>query len=248
MHVGRQRCFDADGLAGHWMRKAQPAGVQGLPGYAFARAAVEIIAEERMAEVGHVDTDLVRASGFKRQMHEGKLVIGAEGFVMRAGCLPVGRNLAQDDAWQGAGNRGVDCAGWRRELAGNQGEVFAVERLDAFGGELVLDLRLLGNQHEAARLAVKPVHRMIGVSLALLRIMEQDGVGQRAVCFLCRRVDELARRLVDDEQPFIFVADVKRQVFGCDIAGAQDIVGHDVAGLELCARRVDELAVDAEGA
>ncbi len=53
--------------------------------------------------------------------------------------------------------------------------------------------------------------------LAMFFIPIQDCVAQRAVGFFCRRMNELARGLIDDHEVVIFIADIKRQVLGLDI-------------------------------
>ena len=168
-HIGRQGGADIDHLVCQWMAEVEPRGVQGLPLYAREAAAVEVVAEERMAEVREVDADLMRAARVKHEVDERELPVCLHGVVMRAGGLSVGRDFAQDDARQRAGNRRVDEPLRRCVLALNQCEVLAVEEL-AFAAarrQLVLNLRDLGDEDEAGCVAVEPVHGMVGVVLAV---------------------------------------------------------------------------------
>ena len=109
-HIGRQGGADIDHLVCQWMAEVEPRGVQGLPLYAREAAAVEVVAEERMTEVREVDADLMRAARVKHEVDEREMPVCLHGVVMCAGRLPIGRDLAQDDARQGAGNRCVDEA------------------------------------------------------------------------------------------------------------------------------------------
>lgn len=94
-HIGRQGGADIDHLVCQWMAEVEPRGVQGLPLYAREAAAVEVVAEERMAEVREVDADLMRAARVKHEVDEREMPVCLHGVVMRAGGLSVGRDFAQ---------------------------------------------------------------------------------------------------------------------------------------------------------
>ena len=80
------------------MRKAKTEGVKGLSRNELAGAAVEVIANQRMAKVSHVDADLMRAPCLKDQMDKGKIVIGLYGVVVCPGFFALRGDFAQDDA------------------------------------------------------------------------------------------------------------------------------------------------------
>ena len=88
---------------------------------------------------------------------------------------------------------------------------------------------------------------MKGMGFVLLHIMIQNGIAKCSAGLLGRWMDELAGRFIDNHQPFIFIADVKGEVFGRDVARAHDIVGYDIALAKLRAGGVYELPVDLEG-
>ena len=81
-----------------------------MTGDSFRIAAVEIIAEQRIPEVGEVDTDLVGTSRFEAQSQKGMFSVRPHHFIMCARGLSIGRDMAQDDARQGACNRRIDRA------------------------------------------------------------------------------------------------------------------------------------------
>src|SRR5690606_16363240 len=82
-HVGRGRALESKLFLRHRMREAEHGGVQGLSGKGFCRGggalergafafglepavlAVGLIAKNRRADMGEVDANLVRASGFQ---------------------------------------------------------------------------------------------------------------------------------------------------------------------------------------
>lgn len=73
---------------------------------------VEGIAEQRMADVGHVDADLVGAAGFEIEFEVGENGAVREGAVMGYGALAGGKvDGALDEGAVEAGDRCVDGAG-----------------------------------------------------------------------------------------------------------------------------------------
>lgn len=133
------------------MREVKPAGVKRLSLDECTAAAVEVIAEERMAKMREMYANLVRAARVEDEAHQGETSVCTHGLIMRACFLSVRGYFAQDDARQRAGNRRVDKTGRWRELSFYNSEIFAVEEFafPAFGRQLVLDLRDLGDEHEA---------------------------------------------------------------------------------------------------
>lgn len=62
-------------------------------------AAVEVVTEQGMAEVGEVDADLVRAPRLKLQTQKCMTAVCPLCFVMGTCRLSIGGNAAQNDAW-----------------------------------------------------------------------------------------------------------------------------------------------------
>ena len=109
-HVCRQFSFDAQLLFAYRMRKGHAAGMQGLPRQDIMISAIEVIAEQRMAEVGKVHTNLMRAPGFQAQFKQAAVPALLQCPVMRDGRAPPGGNHAFNDAARPAGNRQIDHA------------------------------------------------------------------------------------------------------------------------------------------
>ena len=75
LKVWRQRAGQHEGFASDWVNQAQFGGVQKLTRQiapaVVGRAAIAGITEERMAQMGEVQADLVRAARVKHRRHEG---------------------------------------------------------------------------------------------------------------------------------------------------------------------------------
>ena len=83
-----------------------------LAGESAGSFVVEGIAEQRMADVSHVDADLVGAAGFEIEFEVGENGAVREGAVMGYGALAGGKvDGALDEGAVEAGDRCVDGAG-----------------------------------------------------------------------------------------------------------------------------------------
>ena len=105
------------------MDEGERCRVKCLAGESAGSFVVEGIAEQRMADVSHVDADLVGAAGFEIEFEVGENGAVREGAVMGYGALAGGKvDGALDEGAVEAGDRCVDGAGcsgfaWERTAA-----------------------------------------------------------------------------------------------------------------------------------
>ena len=94
------------------MDEGERCRVKCLAGESAGSFVIEGIAEQRMADVSHVDADLVGAAGFEVEFEVGENGAVREGAVMGYGALAGGKvDGALDEGAVEAGDRGVDGAG-----------------------------------------------------------------------------------------------------------------------------------------
>lgn len=135
------------------MDKLHAEGMQGLAFHKAPRAAVEIIAYEGMAQAGAVDADLMRPACMEHHFEQTVIGAGCEPADIRVGrlagyaCTALNNTARQAFDWPVHGYQ--RC----RKDAFTKGGVKTVVR-QVLAAEGVLDLRLLGNEAEAGRVAV----------------------------------------------------------------------------------------------
>ena len=144
--------------------------------------------------------------------------------------LSIGRNAAQNDAWQGARDRCVDRADWRRKRSLDQGKVFTCER--TLLGHLILYLGMFCDEQQSRCIAVEAVARMKVQPCAARGIEPQHGICDRAVRLLCRRMHELPCGFVDDEEVVVLVHDCERKTLGGDGADNRQLIGYNVSRVQ----------------
>lgn len=59
-----------------------------LPCYIFRAPSIHIVSRERMAEISHVDADLVRPACFERKLRKRMVMISRKRFIVRNSPLP----------------------------------------------------------------------------------------------------------------------------------------------------------------
>lgn len=115
------------------MDEGERCRVKCLAGESAGSFVVEGIAEQRMADVSHVDADLVGAAGFEVEFEVGENGAVREGAVMGYGALAGGKvDGALDEGAVEAGDRGVDGAGCSG-FAEGEGLIRAVDFAGAHG-------------------------------------------------------------------------------------------------------------------
>src|SRR6185312_2232866 len=201
--------------AGHRMIEREPPRVQRLAPHRrqagnVARAAVCGIADDRMADRGEVDADLVRAAGLQRALDERRDRVALAWRDMRAR-----RAAALDDGHRRArhrmaadrridGDRALDVAPCDREVVAMH--VARGERARQRG----LRLRRARDDEEAARVLVEAVHDAGARDAGERRRVVQQRVLQRAAAVARARVDDETGRLVDDDDRVVLVHDRER--------------------------------------
>ena len=115
------------------MDEGERCRVKCLAGESAGSFVIEGIAEQRMADVSHVDADLVGAAGFEVEYEVGENGAVREGAVMGYGALAGGKvDGALDEGAVEAGDRGVDGAGCSG-FAEGEGLIRAVDFAGAHG-------------------------------------------------------------------------------------------------------------------
>src|SRR5262249_39980457 len=93
--AGWGRGRELDGLAGLRMEEAEPGRVEAEAADRVARAAVEAVADDRMAQLGELDAELVAPSGPEAQLEERRVGPACHHPVVRDGG-PAGLGVAPD--------------------------------------------------------------------------------------------------------------------------------------------------------
>src|SRR5262249_9276086 len=198
---GFQRGF---GLAGKLIR------------FALEAAAIDRVAEERMADGREVYADLMGAPGLEPAGEEARYWrtvaagIAFEDLPMRDRGAAAGAHrhlLAQPRV---TADRLVEGAAGPRRGAQKEGEIPATQLLAAaVVGELAAERAVgalgLGHHHETARILIEPMHDARALDAAdpgeAGAAMGHERVSQRAGPVAGRGVHDEPRRLVDDDEP-----------------------------------------------
>ena len=212
------------------MREHEPRGVQKRPlemrdraqvaGHAPVDAAVERVADDRMADRAQVHADLVRAAGVDRHLRERqRRRRTARARTMRVTASRLRR--ARADIFlrfdRIAADRRVDAPA-RLHLAPDERDVFLLDlAIVELPRQLLVRRVVLGDDHQPRRAAIEPVHDarplLAADAAEIVDVMEQR-VDQRAARVPGRRMHDHARRLVDDDEVAVLVEDRQRQRFG----------------------------------
>ena len=194
--------------------------------------AIASVADDGMAEVLHVDTDLVLAAGFEVELHERIAVGTLDGAVVGDGFLAAVVRGAGVDVEGAVGEPGVDNALVFLHLAGHNGHVAAVEdNLVPVVAQGVLRLLVLGKHHQTGRVAVEAVdHVDTVVAARTLEVLIENGAG--GAFLLALGADrEQALHLFDHDEVGILVDNLQQLVVELVVAlGAADLYLH--AGLQ----------------
>ena len=209
------------------LRTARPGSSDRSPG---ARA-IDRIADQRVAEMGEMNPDLMGAARGEaafdlRRMAVERALHPITGHRRFASFLPDDRHLFTVGA--AAANVASDLACGRGRHTPDEGGVRAI---DAACGKIarqcMVRLLCLGDDHQAAGVLVEPMHDAGSADPAdagqARAAMGQQRVDERAVGISGGRMDNHARRLVDDDQVCILKAD--SSAIGCAIGPASSICG-----------------------
>jgi len=226
------------GLAGAGMGEAEFPGMQHLAGIMARRSRrVKGVAQERMAEVFHVDPDLMGPAGvqgaFDNRADAGQLLGYAPGGEGGA-AAPVEHShfFALDGV---AANQGLDGPAARSGKESlDEGEV---DFCDGTGGKLAGEMGMGGvvpGDHEAsAGVLVEPVDDPgppLAADAGKRGAMRQQGMDQSMAGMAGGGVDHQARRLVEDHDIGVFEEDIERDVLGLEQGGLGGRLGQGDQG------------------
>ena len=203
------------------MGEAEPVRMQRLTADMFHVRVVEIISDQWVAEIFHMNADLMGTTGLQMQGDEAVPVFFFQHAVM---ChCPFTMFKINDTLDHGAGftrERRADRPGRRSNASAGDGEVFARDLMAARkGGQDVGTDHMLGDDGQSGSIPVQTVRAAENKRLSLLLIVPGKRIGERIVIVVHGRMDRHPGRFVDNENIFVFIDDSKRQLGGRDLFG-----------------------------
>lgn len=179
-------------------------------------AAVDLVANEGMAQVRQVNAELVFAAGERKEAQQSETTSGfreaADDDELRLRRRTIGAHAIHDryTTLFVLAKRRVNQTAAFAQMAVNDGEVFfldcpALEDSSQFTG----GFRGLGDEHDPAGFAVEPVDKAWRDIRSEMRAHATDQAG---VAVGLGRMTNQARRLVDHQQVGVFVQDVEQAI------------------------------------
>ena len=205
-------------------------------------ATVALVVEERVSQVLHVHTDLVRTSRLENTLHESHIADAVQHLVVCHRMLAYG-GVGKHSHLQAVVRvaRYLAAHGTRLllERAPYERVVVALGRLvEELYAQRRLGIGSLRHHEQSRRILVDAVHqshpRIVGVVVGIVAQVPCDGVHQRTVIVAAARVHHHARRLVDHHQVVVLVDDIERDILRLNVrihARAVHHQCHDVARL-----------------
>ena len=193
------------------MHQRQLRRVQRLPRERDRPApSVRRIADQRMADRRQVHADLVRASGLQPAAQQRRVAEALDHLVVGARGLARGHDRHRGAARRMATDRRVDGAA-AGDVAARERQVLAAHaaRLQ-LADEAGLRRERPGHDQESAGLLVQPMDDAGARHAGEGGRVVQQRVQQRSVPVAAARMDDEARRLVDDDQRLVLVHDRQR--------------------------------------
>jgi len=193
--------------------------VLGLGELDCAERAVEFVADDRMPDRGHVQTDLMISPGPRPGADQRVPCAARDDFILGARGAPVaGFRTARHQHAAGFGrsaDRHIDRSAIARQHALDHRQIgFADALALELNRELAMRQVFLCDDNQPARHAVQPMHdpwpQQAGANRLLIEMMLQR-VAQGARLEIPSRMCDLPGRLVDDDQPGILVNNIDRQ-------------------------------------
>ena len=220
------------------MDEAQRGRVQTLSGEArnLFLCAVHRVAEDGVADVGHMDADLVRASGFQPAADVRIARIAGDDLPVRDSLASAGYHSHALAVRRMAGDRGVDSAAVLAEITDNDTFIRPCKRvIGELRGEKLVRRIVFRRDDQAARVAVDAVddagaQRSADAGERAGAVIKQC-VDKRAVRMPRCGVDNHAAGLIDNDHICVLVYHVER-----------DILRHSLDRLRLGKRYSDLLA------
>ena len=203
------------------MGQPQPRGMQGLSLHAPGGAAtVQGVADQRMAEPGHVDPDLVGSSGVQLAGHQTGLLDGVERRERRS-CRFAGRVVRTQNGHAQpvrgvAPHRLLDLAApLSQPAAMPDGQVFALHFARRDGPHQGIHCTpALAHQHEPGGVLVQPVHDAGPRQAGSTCVVGQQAIQQGTAPVAGRGVNHQPDRFADHQQVLVLVHDVQRHRLG----------------------------------
>ena len=208
--------FELHGFSCAGMVEVESEGVQCQPVEWVESVAVLVIASHGIAQVLHVDTNLVLPACLEPHLCQGVAPVGCYAAIVRDGFLPaVVCGAAIGDVSFVVLEPGVDGAAFLRHLSAEYGDIASViDDVVPVFLELLPDVEVLGINHQAACVAVEPVDDVSRAGeVAAAEVLVEDGLD--AVLARCRGHAEDAFGLLDDDEVLVLVdyADIWRLSF-----------------------------------
>ena len=206
-----------EGFTGDGVEEKELCRVEGRAGDGAPLRPIEKVPRQGMAQVGHVDPDLMGAARVQLQPEEGEAAVAGEHPVPGAGLLPIGPDLPGDEGAVHPADGGL-----HHSLGGGRGAQ-ADRQVDAAEGgcveltlEHLLGVGVLGHHHQAAGALVQAVDGVkVGAPFPVCVIMGQEVVAQSVVPVAGARVGGDAGGLVNHHHVLVLIDDIQ----GPDHAG-----------------------------
>lgn len=183
-----------------------------LPAYMFHIRVVEVIADQGIAQIFHVDAYLMRAPGLEAEGYEAVSVLVFYKPVVCDGMFSPGKvHGPLDDRTGLSGQRCSDRTFFRSYSPSCDCQVFPVHLTAAgHGGEDAAADKVFGNDGKAGGVPVEAVAAAEDKRLFLPAVIPCQAVGQRVRIVVHGRVNRHSGRFVHDNDIFIFIYDIKR--------------------------------------
>ena len=215
--VVRQRRLDVDPLAGERVREREPRRVQELPPETGLGHAVDAVADDTGRSIAARCTRIWCVRPVSR-VHAQQRVVAEHALdleVRDGGARRVGVERLPRRLGAVAADRGLDRAAQGARPAAHERQIGALE-LVAADEPLQASVRFLRarDDEQARRVAVEAVDDARPLRVAAGGAVLQQAVHERPARVAGRRVDDDARRLVDDEQVLVLPGDAQVDVLG----------------------------------
>ena len=144
---------------------------------------IEMVSQERMTQILHVDPDLMGASGLQDQGYQTKSVALMDDFIMGySGFTMFGIDPPGDDGIFSPSDRSIDGSGGRRDCPADDGQIFPFDFMaDAHLGKHGGGDPVFGNDSEAGGIPVQAVGAAENKGLLFFLKVPGQGIGQGVV-------------------------------------------------------------------
>ena len=208
-------------------------------------AAVAVVVEQRVADIIHVDADLMGASRLQVALHQGGVaeslqhaVVGDGGLALRA----VFKHLEAHPVVGVAADIALDGTGVVCYIAPNQRPVGALDGMfEKLSGKLQLRYLILGHHQQSGSVLVDAVHQHAHPLVGSVRPLADaqmvgEGVDQRAAEMTEAGMHHHAGGLVHNQQVIVLIDYIERNRLGMHLEAAPLVGEHycdDIARLHL---------------